>query len=86
MPEHSDSQHGDHDDDLVDMVIALRAAHRETEEYAARLAAARQRRRELAGQLRDAGRSFRWIGAVLGVTPQAVEGFLKYHQRRRGGN
>ena len=67
------------EDQLVDELVA---AHRDTVEQTAKLAAARQRRRDLAAQLHAAGRSYAWIGHRLGITAQAVEGFLKYHQRR----
>jgi hypothetical protein len=47
----------------------------------------RQRRRDLAAKLHAAGCSCKWIGEQIGVTAQAVEGFVKYCQRRenRGG-
>lgn len=64
------------------LLAALIAAHRDAETHAGLLAAARQRRREAAGRLHAGGRSYRWIGEQIGVTAQAVEGFLKYHQRR----
>ena len=67
------------DDDQL--VADLQAAHHATVESAEQLAEARQRRRKLAGQLHSAGRSYRWIGEQIGVTAQAVEGFLKYRQR-----
>lgn len=66
------------------LVADFQAAHQETERQTRALAAARQRRRELAVRLYEAGCSYRWIGEQIGVTPQAVEGFIKYHQRRPG--
>lgn len=65
------------------LVVALQAAHRQTVEHTEALAEARQRRRELAAQLHDAGYSYKWIGEQIDVTAQAVEGFLKYRQRRQ---
>ena len=65
------------------LVAELLAAHQDTVEYTGLLAEARQRRRELATQLHTAGRSYAWIGEKIGVTAQAVDGFLKYHQRRQ---
>lgn len=65
------------------LVADLQAAHRESVEHTEALAEARQRRRELAAQLHDAGHSYKWIGEQIGVTAQAVEGFVKYHQRRQ---
>jgi hypothetical protein len=65
------------------LVAALQAAHRDSVEHTASLAQARQRRRELAAELHKAGRSYKWIGEQIGVTAQAVEGFVKYRQRRQ---
>lgn len=65
----------------VDQLIA---AHHETGHRTKQLAAARQRRRELAVHLHLGGRSYTWIGRQIGLTGQAVEGFVKYHQRRKG--
>ncbi len=64
------------------LVADLKAAHQKTVEHTASLAEARQQRRELAGQLHEAGHSYKWIGEQIGVTAQAVEGFVKYRQRR----
>lgn len=71
----------DEDDDLAELI----AAHESTVKHDRLLADARRRRREAAVQLHEAGRSYRWIGEQIGVTAQAVEGFVKYHQRRRSG-
>lgn len=65
------------------LVAHLLAAHQSTLDHTASLANARQRRRELAAQLHDAGHSYKWIGEQIGVTAQAVEGFVKYRQRRQ---
>ncbi|AOS94870.1 MULTISPECIES: helix-turn-helix domain-containing protein [Mycobacterium avium complex (MAC)] len=64
------------------LLTRLQAAHDSTIEYTQLLAQARQRRRELAAQLHDAGHSYKQIGEHIGVTAQAVEGFIKYRQRR----
>lgn len=69
--------------DDEELVSELVAAHRAHEEYSALLAEARKRRRQAASELRTAGHSYRWIGAQIGVTAQAVEGFVKYRQRHR---
>lgn len=65
------------------LVADLRAAHKQTNQHTEALAEARQQRRELAAQLHDAGHSYKWIGEQIGVTAQAVEGFVKYKQRRQ---
>lgn len=64
------------------LVRELRAAHADQERLDAELAAARQRRREAAAGLRSLGRSMNWIAGQIGVTQQAVDGFLKYKERR----
>jgi len=65
-----------------DLVRALRKAHADQDRAAAELADARQRRREAAAGLRSLGKSMSWIAAKIGVTQQAVDGFLKYKERR----
>ena len=65
------------------LIAGLQAAHESTIEYTTLLADARQRRRELAAELHDAGHSYKSIGEQIGVTAQAVEGFIKYRQRRQ---
>lgn len=70
------------DSDNGQLVTSLQEAHQDTAKYTEMLANARQRRRELAAQLHLAGRSYRWIGDKIGVTAQAVEGLVKYHQRK----
>jgi len=64
------------------LVAELISAHQDTQRLSAQLASARQRRREVAAQLHAAGRTYQWIGQQLGVTAQAVEGLVKYKQRR----
>jgi hypothetical protein len=66
-----------------ELVRELRAAHADQECLDAELAAARQRRREAAAGLRSLGRSMNWIAGQIGVTQQAVDGFLKYKERHR---
>lgn len=65
-----------------ELVRELRAAHEDQKRAAAEGAAARQRRREAAEGLRTLGRPMSWIAAQIGVTQQAVDGFLKYKERR----
>lgn len=65
-----------------ELVRELRAAHADQERLDSELAAARQRRREAAAGLRGLGRSMSWIAGQIGVTQQAVDGFLKYKERR----
>ena len=65
-----------------ELVRELRAAHADQERLAAELVAARQRRREAAAGLRDLRRPMSWIADQIGVTQQAVDGFLKYKERR----
>ena len=62
-------------------VEELLAAHAEMERLTTALADARERRRTAARRLIELGRGFPWIAAQLGVTPQAVDGFLKYKER-----
>lgn len=70
-------------DSEADLVADLVAAHQRTVEHTDLLAEARQRRRQLAAQLHADGHSYKWIGEQIGVTAQAVEGFIKYRQRRQ---
>lgn len=66
----------------AELVAALQAAHTAAGEHTAALAAARKQRRELAAELHAAGHPYKWIGEQIGVTGSAVEGFIKYQQRR----
>ncbi|OBB08965.1 LuxR family transcriptional regulator [Mycolicibacterium fortuitum] len=43
---------------------------------------ARERRRDAARRLIDMGRGTSWIARHLDVSPQAVDAFLKYKQRK----
>ncbi|MDT5052668.1 MAG: hypothetical protein QOG79_6894 [Mycobacterium sp.] len=62
-------------------VDELLAAHADMERSTAALADARERRRVAARRLIELGRGTSWIAQQLGVTPQAVDGFLKYKSR-----
>ncbi|WP_193606491.1 LuxR family transcriptional regulator [Mycobacteroides abscessus] len=64
--------------DEASAVSELVAAHTDMERLTADLLAARERRRAAARQLIDLGRGTSWIARQLGVTPQAVDQFLKY--------
>ncbi len=66
------------EDDAVD---ALLTAHADMARLTVELADARERRRAAARQLVELGRGTSWIAARLGVTPQAVDGFLRYKDR-----
>lgn len=68
------------------LVASLLAAHKAAAEHTALLAEARQRRREAAVRLHEAGYSYKQIGDQIGVTAQAVEGFVKYRQRHQDRN
>lgn len=68
-----------------ELVQELRAAHADQERLDAELAAARQRRREAAAGLRSLGKTMSWIAGQIGVTQQAVDGFLKYKERKKAG-
>jgi hypothetical protein len=60
----------------------LLAAHAEMERLTVELAEARERRRIAARWLIDRGFGTTWIARQLGVTPQAVDGFVKYKDRQ----
>ena len=67
-----------------DAVEALLTAHADMARLTVELADARERRRAAARQLVELGRGTSWIAARLGVTPQAVDGFLRYKDRAGG--
>lgn len=74
-------------DDEGRALAELLSAHTDMERLTAELGAARERRRDAARQLIALGRGTSWIAQQLGVTAQAVDGFLKYQERqdkRRG--
>ncbi|WP_136246263.1 LuxR family transcriptional regulator [Mycobacterium intracellulare] len=60
----------------------LLAAHADMERLTAEISAARQRRRDAARRLIALGRGTSWIARQLGVTAQAVDGFVKYQERQ----
>lgn len=60
----------------------LLAAHAEMEHLTAQIGAARERRRDAARRLIALGRGTSWIARQLGVTAQAVDGFIKYQERQ----
>lgn len=63
-------------------VDELLAAHADMEQSTTALAEARERRRVAARRLIELGRGTSWIAQQLDVTPQAVDGFLKYRERK----
>jgi hypothetical protein len=63
----------------------LIAAHADLERLTKEISDVRERRREAARQLIELGRGPSWIARQLGVTPQAVDGFLKYKERKQKG-
>lgn len=69
---------GMEDSDALDELVR---AHGDLERLTDELADARERRRQAAQRLIDGGRGTTWIAAQLGVTKQAVDGFVKYKQR-----
>jgi hypothetical protein len=70
---------GMEDSDALDELVR---AHIDLERLTNELADARERRRTAAQRLLDGGRGTTWIAAQLGVTKQAVDGFVKYKQRK----
>lgn len=69
-------------DDGAEALAELLRAHADLNRLTAESADARERRRQAARRLLDAGYTMSRIAAELGVTRQAVEGFLKYKARR----
>jgi len=68
--------------DERDALDELVRAHTDLERLTGEIADARERRRRAAGRLVEIGRGTTWIAAQLGVTKQAVDGFLKYKERK----
>jgi hypothetical protein len=68
--------------DEAGAIAELLAAHSEMERSTAALADARERRRAAARRLIELGHGTSWIANQLGVSRQAVDGFLKYKDRR----
>ncbi|GAB4908086.1 hypothetical protein MAHJHV65_46060 [Mycobacterium avium subsp. hominissuis] len=60
----------------------LLRAHADLNRLSVESADARERRRQAARRLLESGYTMSRIAAELGVTRQAVEGFLKYKARR----
>lgn len=68
--------------DESDALAELVRAHADLERLTEDIADARERRRQAARRLVDSGHGTTWIANQLGVTKQAVDGFLKYKERR----
>jgi len=68
--------------DESEALAELVRAHADLERLTDQAADARERRRRAAQRLVEAGRGTTWIAAQLGVTKQAVDGFLKYKERK----
>ena len=60
----------------------LMRAHTDLQRLTLESAHARERRRQAAQRLVEAGHGTTWIATQLGLTKQAVDGFLKYKQRK----
>ena len=69
-------------DDEARALAELLAAHADMARLTAEVSVARQRRRDAARRLIELGRGTSWIARQLGVTAQAVDGFLKYQERQ----
>ena len=65
-----------------DALAELVRAHNDLERLTDELVDVRERRRKAAQRLLDGGRGTTWIAAQLGVTKQAVDGFVKYKRRK----
>jgi hypothetical protein len=61
----------------------LLTAHADMARLTTELAQARERRRVAARRLIELGYGISWIADQLNVTPQAVDGFLKYKERKQ---
>lgn len=68
--------------DERDALDELVRAHADLERLTGEITDARERRRQAAGRLVEIGRGTTWIAGQLGVTKQAVDGFLKYKERK----
>ncbi|TXH19471.1 MAG: LuxR family transcriptional regulator [Mycobacterium sp.] len=69
-------------DESAEALAELLRAHADLNRLSAESADARERRRQAARRLLESGYTMSRIAAELGVTRQAVEGFLKYKARR----
>lgn len=65
-----------------DALKELLAAHADMERLTDEIMDARERRRDAARRLIEMGRGTSWIARHLDVSPQAVDAFLKYKQRK----
>lgn len=65
-----------------DALAELVRAHTDLERLTEETADARERRRQAARRLVELGHGTTWIAGQLGVTKQAVDGFLKYKERK----
>lgn len=68
--------------DEAQALAELIRAHSDLKRLNAESADARERRRQAARRLVEAGHGPTWIAGQLGVTKQAVDGFLKYDERK----
>ena len=66
-----------------DALDDLLAAHADMQRLTVEIADARERRRIAARRLIDSGHGQAWIARQLGVSPQAVDGFVKYKSRKQ---
>ena len=67
-----------------DAVEALLTAHADMARLTIELADARERRRAPGRQHGGLGRGNTWLAPAVGVSPQAVDGFLRYKDRAGG--
>lgn len=68
--------------DEAQALAELVRAHADLQRLNEESADARERRRQAARQLVEAGYGPTWIAEQLGVTKQAVDGFLRYEERK----
>lgn len=66
----------------VEALAELVRAHADLARLTEEAADARERRRQAAQRLVESGRGTTWIAAQLGITKQAIDGFLKYKERK----
>jgi hypothetical protein len=69
-------------DDEGHALADLLAAHADMDRLTAEIGLTRQRRRDAARRLIELGRGTSWIARQLGITAQAVDGFVKYQERQ----
>jgi hypothetical protein len=68
--------------DVNEALAELVRAHVDLQRLSEESADARERRRQAGRQLVEAGYGPTWIAEQLGVTKQAVDGFLRYEERK----